>query len=129
MLGAMIIYVGINVGLGGILTLGFQVPNDFATVSDSVAFAIQDSHVRFLGGMFCGVGLTFVAGVVVPHRLWKALTVLCAIGFFAGWFRLWADLDVLANSALTLSMAIEVVGFPVLGVALWRRFGRTAIFA
>lgn len=47
---------GLNIGLGGFVTLGLQFPSAQATAPDPTAFARHDSNVRFLGGVFAGLG-------------------------------------------------------------------------
>jgi len=62
LLGLVVLWTGVNVGFGGIATLGLQGPTDFVAAIDADAYAAHDSHVRFLGGLWLGVGLLFVAG-------------------------------------------------------------------
>jgi Domain of unknown function (DUF4345) len=52
--GAVMIALGLNVGLGGIKTLGWQTAGEFVQATDIVAFSNQDNHVRFLGGFWLG---------------------------------------------------------------------------
>ncbi len=58
--GASILITGINVAFGGIRTLGWQGERMFFDITNQTAFRAQDSHVRFLGGLWLGVGLFFV---------------------------------------------------------------------
>ena len=51
--GAFIIFLGLNVGLGGVQTLGWQGgAADFLTVTNAAVFDVRDSHVRFIGGIW-----------------------------------------------------------------------------
>ena len=66
--GLAIMALGLNVGLGGIATLGWQGPTVFFTITDQDVFAVQDNHIRFIAGVWFGVGLMFVAGAVALDR-------------------------------------------------------------
>lgn len=118
--GLVVMAVGVNVGLGGIRTLGMQVAPDFIAVADAAGFAVQDSHTRFLGGLFSVVGAILVAGAFAPHRLRNVLIALCAIMPVAGLFRLGGADTGSALTSLLPSLAFEFVVFPTLAVALWR---------
>mgnify|MGYP003631713186 CR=1 FL=1 len=118
LVGVAIILLGLNVGLGGILTLGWQGPTDFVSVIDPAAFAVQDNHVRFLGGVWLGVGLVFIGASVFTEILWKPALVLCALVFLGGLMRLGAgDLSLLSGADIGPSLAAELVVFPFL--AFW----------
>lgn len=58
-IGAAIIFLGLNIGLGGIKTLGWQSSQDFVAITDAAVFDAQDSHIRFLGGIWFGIGAVF----------------------------------------------------------------------
>lgn len=122
--GFAVVTVGVNVGLGGIATLGWQVSPDYVTIADPAGFATQDSHVRFLGGLFAAIGATLIAGAVMPQRLWPLVCGLCALMPVAGFFRLSDGGASLSNSDLYLSLAFEFALFPILSIALWRVYGR-----
>ena len=119
--GLVVIAVGLNVGMGGIRTLGLQVPPDFVAVANPVGFAIQDSHTRFLGGLFLATGVLLVIGAFALRRLRSVLVTLCCIMPVAGLFRL-TDVDAIAATmpALMASLAFEFVVFPALALAIWR---------
>lgn len=119
--GAAIIFLGLNVGLGGIKTLGWQASQDFIVVADLMAFNTQDSHIRFIGGVWFGVGTVFLAGGFALQTLRPTLIALCTIIAFAGLFRLSAlDISAILNAAIAPSLALELVGFPMLAVWLAR---------
>jgi hypothetical protein len=116
--GAAIVFLGLNVGLGGIQTLGWQGSGDFVTVTDPALFAVRDNHVRFIGGVWLGVGLLFLAGAVALDRLRTVLVALTAMIFVGGLARLSAsDPALLTSAAIAPSLALELVLFPLLG--LW----------
>ena len=80
--GCAIIFLGLNVGLGGIRTLGWQGGAiDFITITDGPVFGVRDNHVRFIGGVWLGVGLLMFAGAFALHRLRDVLVALTGIIF------------------------------------------------
>lgn len=122
--GLGVIVLGINVGFGGIKTLGLQLPQNFITIVDEVTFATQDSHVRFLGGLFGAMGIFLVAGAFWTLKLRQTLIVICLIMAFGGVVRFSAGFaEVGLNSALYASLVFELFLFPVMAVLLWQ-FGR-----
>ncbi len=115
LVGAAIIFLGLNVGLGGIKTLDWQSSQDFVTITDAAVFDMQDSHIRFLGGVWFGVGATFLIGGFALRAFRQTLVILSCMIAIAGLFRLSSmDLDVIFSAAITPSLALELVGFPLL---------------
>lgn len=116
--GVAVILLGINVGFGGIKTLGWQVPTDFIQVSDANAFAQQDNHVRFLGGFWLGAGLVFLFAALKPQGTRPILTALIVMIVAGGVARLMSlNATVLLHPSILQSLILELVGFPLL--ALW----------
>lgn len=111
LVGVVVVVLGLNVGLGGIRTLGWQGGVEFLTVSDPALFAVRDSHIRFIGGIWLGIGLVLAAGAVWFERLRVVLVAIAALVFVGGLTRLSGTLspDVLP------SLALELIGFPLLG--------------
>lgn len=110
--GAVVLVLGLNVGLGGIRTLGWQGGvAEFITVADPGLFAVRDSHIRFIGGIWLAMGLTLAAGAIWLERLRPVLVAVAALVFVGGLTRLSGTLspDVLP------SLALELLGFPLLG--------------
>lgn len=113
--GAAIIFLGLNVGLGGIKTLGWQTTRDFVAITDAAIFNAQDSHIRFIGGIWFGVGATFLIGGIAMRTLRPTLIILSAMIAIAGLFRLSGmDSDVIFSAAIAPSIALELFGFPLL---------------
>jgi hypothetical protein len=113
-----IVFLGINIGFGGIQTLGLQGDGSFISVTDPTLFSVRDSHVRFIGGVWLGVGLLFIATAFRLQQLRG--TLLAAIGmiFVGGLARLSApDLAPLMGADLLPSLLAELLLFPLL--ALW----------
>lgn len=118
LVGLAILVLGLDVVFGGIRTLGWMGPTDFVEVTNPTDFAVQDNHVRFLGGLFVSVGLVFLAGALLLHTLRTTLIVLCGIVFLGGISRFTTpDLATLLNMAVLPSLLLELIFFPAL--ALW----------
>jgi|UPI000317CAA4 hypothetical protein len=114
-IGAAIIFLGLNIGLGGIKTLGWQSTSDFVAITDAATFHAQDSHIRFIGGVWFAVGAVFVIGGFALRRLRPTLIILSAMITIAGLFRLSGlDTEVLFSAAIAPSLTFELVGFPLL---------------
>ncbi|MFT6943467.1 MAG: hypothetical protein ACI8Z1_004025 [Candidatus Azotimanducaceae bacterium] len=113
--GAAIIFLGLNVGLGGIKTLGWQTTSDFISITDAAIFHAQDSHIRFIGGIWFGVGATFVIGGFAMRAFRPTLIILSAMIAIAGLFRLSGmDSGVIFSAAIAPSFVLELIGFPLL---------------
>lgn len=113
--GLSIIALGINVALGGILTLGWQTSGSFVVISDERLFRVHDSHTRFLGGVWLSIGVLFVLGAIYRDRLRATLIVLSLSIACAGLFRL-SGTSILSSEILT-SFLLEIIAFPAL--AAW----------
>jgi hypothetical protein len=120
--GAAIVFLGLNVGLGGIRTLGWQGGAvDFLAVTDPAVFSVRDNHVRFIGGVWLAAGLFFLAGAFALERLRPVLVALTAMIFVGGLARLSAaDPDILLGAAIAPSFVLELVLFPLLGLWVWK---------
>ncbi|MCP4318243.1 MAG: DUF4345 domain-containing protein [Hyphomicrobiales bacterium] len=116
LIGVVIIFLGFNVGFGGIRTLGWQGPTDYVEIINSSAFRTQDSHFRFLGGVWLGIGIVFFAGAFSLRRLRMVLMVLCGVIFIGGIARL-SSLDVRTLLSLSVlpSLLAELILFPAIG--------------
>jgi Domain of unknown function (DUF4345) len=113
--GAFIVYVGINVGFGGIPTLGWQVPADFVSVANPAEFAVQDNHVRFLGGFFGAAGLFMLLAATNLRRYQAELRLVFVLMFIGGLARLSAlQPAILLDSKIITSFAAEVILMPIL---------------
>lgn len=116
-IGALSVYVAADSALGGTATLGLQLEGSFLTATDPQAYAIRDSHVRFLGAVWAGVGAIFLAGAVWPDRLRDALLVACGLGALGGLARFSGmGFGELIDAGLGLPLAVELVLFPGLAV-------------
>ena len=117
-LGLVIVVLGLNVGFGGIRTLGWQGGLvDFLTVTDPGVYAVRDNHVRFIGGVWLGLGLVVLAGSVAFQRLRGVLVVLVGLIAIGGLARFSGDLSSLVRPDILPSLVFELLGAPLL--ALW----------
>lgn len=113
--GAAIVFLGLNVGLGGMQTLGWQATRDFISITDAATFHVQDSHIRFIGGVWFSVGAAFLIGGFAMNKFRPTLIILSVMIAFAGLFRLsGADSGVITSAAIAPSIAFELIGFPLL---------------
>lgn len=121
LVGLAVAVLGLNVGLGGIRTLGWQGPTDFVTISNPAAFSAQNSHVRFLGGVWLGVGLLLMASSLWTRRLTPVIQAIFVMIFVGGLARAaGGGSGELASSSIWPSLLAELVLFPALGVWVWR---------
>lgn len=115
--------------MGGIRTLGWQGTEDFITVTDATTFAVQDNHIRFIAGVWFGVGVMFVLGGFWLDKLRPTLIALSGMIAVAGLFRFSAMDGVIFSGAIVPSMILELVGFPVLAFWLMRsvKYSKTKV--
>jgi len=115
LMGAFIIFVGINVGFGGIATLGFQGDTHFFAITNSPVFLIRDSNVRFFGGLFIGIGLFIFLAITNLPRYQVALNLVFALLFIGGLARFtMLRLDIVLGANLIGSLAAELLLMPLL---------------
>jgi len=122
LVGLGIVILGLDSAVGGLDTLGFQVPPGFAEAIDADAYRIRDSHVRFLGGVWIGIGLLWMAAAWQPLRF--RIAILSSIGFIlvGALARLTApDLAEVLRSPVGGSLAFELLIFPLIGYFLIRQ--------
>lgn len=121
LVGAVIVFLGLNVGLGGIQTLGWQggaVP--FVAVTDAAVFAVRDNHFRFIGGVWLGLGLLMLGASVAFRQLRGAVVAFSAMVFVGGLARFSGDLGVLMSLDIAPSLVFELVAMPLIGLWAWR---------
>jgi len=115
--GLAIVFLGLNVALGGILTMGWQGGSTpFLTVTDPALFAVRDNHIRFIGGVWLGVGVIFLVAAFLFSQLRITLLVLIGMIFLGGLARFSVgDPAVFLDPAISPSLLLELIGFPLLG--------------
>jgi hypothetical protein len=116
--GAFIVFLGINVGFGGIVTLGWQGPTQFLEITDEQGYLVRDSHIRFFGGAFGGIGLFLIIAATNPRRFRSPLSLVFVLLFIGGLARFsMARLDVIFGPDLLGAVLAELVLMPIL--LLW----------
>jgi hypothetical protein len=106
---------GLSLMLGGMLTLAWQGPSAFFAVTNEQAYLVQDSHIRFFGGLWIGVGLLFIVGGLNPLRFQNVLNVVFALILLGGLAR-FSQLrpDITLGPGVVGSLAAELIGMPIL---------------
>ncbi len=115
LLGIANVLVGLNVGLGGIQTLGWQGQQSFFQVTDEQAFLVQDSHTRFFGGLYCATGVFLILATTRLDKYRTALGLVFCLIFAGGLARLsMMRADILLSSGVVGSLVTELLLMPVL---------------
>lgn len=119
--GAFIVATGIDFAAGGIASLGIEGPRDFFTVTNQHAFDVRDNHTRFIGGVWLGVGLVFLAAAAWLQALKPALLACIGFIFLGGLARLGTQqFDLVLGPEIVPSLAAELIGMPLLFLWVWR---------
>lgn len=110
--------LGIDNAFGGIATLGWQSPAEFVAITDPRAYAIRDSHIRFIAGIWLAIGLVFALSALFLDRMRLVVVTFCGLIFVGGLLRFTqGDVGLLLTGDLLPSLVLELVLFPL--VALW----------
>jgi uncharacterized protein DUF4345 len=113
--GLIITFTGLNTALGGMLTLGWQGQTVFFQVTDQHAYLVQDSHIRFLGGLWFGIGLFFILASTNVQKFKGALYLAFALIFLGGLARFsQMHLEITFGPEIVGSLIAELVGMPLL---------------
>lgn len=88
LLGAVNIFLGLNVAFGGIQTMGWTGLANFLQISNEAVYLVQDSHVRFFGGLYAGLGLFLIIASRDVRKYQSALSLIFFIIFAGGLGRL-----------------------------------------
>jgi len=114
LLGLIIVYSGVDTAFGGFNTLGLQGIPQLWEVTDQAAFVIIDSHQRLRGGVWMGVGLLMVYGLIRwDVKLVQAAFFLTIVGGLSRFSQ--GRLDILFGAVLMV-IVIELVITPILWV-------------
>jgi hypothetical protein len=115
LVGLYIVLSGINIAVGGMPTLGLGGQKDFFKVTDMLPYLIQDSHIRFVGGVWMGLGLLFLLSTTNPHKYKAHLLFACILIFFGGLCRLFQmHPEITFGKYIIGSFLAEVIGMPIL---------------
>lgn len=113
--GLFSIFIGFNVGFGGIPTLGLQGSADFLTVTNEHAYLVRDSHIRYFGGLHGGVGLFLVLATTDLRKYQSALQLVFVVIFIGGLARFtMLRPSVVFGPDIITSLMAELVLMPVL---------------
>ncbi len=113
--GLIIIFTGVNTAFGGMLTLGWQGQTTFFEVTDQHSYLVQDSHIRFLGGLWMGMGLLFIFAARNVERHQNVLKFALVLIFLGGLARFsQMQLDITFGKEIVGSLVAELVGMPLL---------------
>jgi len=113
--GVFIIFTGINLAFGGMQTLGWQGESSFFEVTNEHAFLVHDSHIRFLGGLWLGIGALFIVASTNLQKYRSALIAACALIFLGGLARFsQMHFDITFGPEILGSLLAELVGMPLL---------------
>lgn len=118
---AAVTTIGVDNAFGGVASLGWQGPTDFFVVVDETSFAVRDSHIRFISGVWLAMGL--ILGLAAfKLALLKDVVIACSIMIFIGGLLRFTqdDTKMLPSSRQLPSLMMELVLFPLL--ALWAYF-------
>lgn len=123
--GLYIIGSGLNIALGGIATMGWGSQHGFVSATNVHDYLIQDSHVRFVGGVWTGIGLFVLYSISDLARYRPYLFLCCALIFFGGLCRLSEGRpDVTFSSPILYSFCAELIGVPLLCWWLYRSLAK-----
>jgi hypothetical protein len=113
--GIVILFTGVNTAFGGMLTLGWQGQTVFFEVTDEHSYLVQDSHIRFLGGLWTGIGLLFIVASSNVERYQSALKFAFVLIFLGGLARFTQmQLGITFGKDIVGSLVAELVGMPLL---------------
>ena len=124
--GAFIVFTGINIAFGGMLTLGWQGQTIFFSITDEHAYLVQDSHIRFLGGLWLGIGLLFLLSSTNLEKYQGPLNFAFALIFLGGLTRFsQMNLAITSGKEIIGSLIAELIGMPILCFWLSRAVRQT----
>lgn len=116
--GAIVVFLGLNVALGGMATAGWLGERPFFTVTDDGQYRLLDSHIRFFGGYFAAAGVFLLFAASNPLKYAQALYLVFATIFAGGLARFsLPDMEVFMNPDVFWALAAELVLMPLL--AFW----------
>jgi len=126
-LGAVIVFTGLNRALGGIRTLGWQGTTDFLQILSERDYLIHDSHTRFLGGVWAAFGLALLIAPLNLRAFRPVLFFIFAVIFIGGLARFTAMRpDIVFGRDILGSLVAELVLMPILMLWLSRAVAPSA---
>jgi len=115
LVGLYIILSGINIAVGGMPTLGLGGQSNFFKVTDMQPYLIQDSHIRFVGGVWLGLGLLFLLSTTNVYKYKTQLLFGCVLIFVGGLSRLFEmHPEITFGKNIIGPFLAEIIGTPIL---------------
>ncbi len=106
---------GLNIGLGGMLSLGWGGQTDFFRVTNMHDYLVQDSHVRFVAGPWLGIGLFFLVAATNLQKYRLNLSFSFMLIFLGGILRLLqGHFEITFTLPIIASLIAELIGMPLL---------------
>jgi len=100
---------------GGIATLGLQGQTEFFEVTDETVFLMRDSHIRYFGGLYFGIGLFLILASTNLRTYNTALKLVFALTFIGGLARFtMMRFDIIFGPDIIGSLLVELILMPVL---------------
>lgn len=119
LLGIVNILIGINVGFGGIETLGLQGQTKFFEITNEYQFSVQDSHIRYFGGLYAGIGLFLLIAATNLRKYQTALYLVFYLIFMGGLARLTMRRnEIVFGNDIIVSIFVELAIMPLLWILL-----------
>jgi len=115
LVGLYIVLSGINISVGGMPTLGLGGQSNFFKVTDMQPYLIQDSHIRFVGGVWLGLGLLFLLSTTNVLKYKTQLLFGCVLIFIGGLCRLFEmHPEITFGKNILGPFLAEIIGTPIL---------------
>jgi len=116
--GIFVVFLGLNVALGGVPTMKWLGERDFVAITDEAQYRLIDNHIRFFGGLFAASGLFLIFAASDPIGYRQAILLVFGLVFAGGLARFSApDISIVVDQKIVGSLAAELVLMPVL--AFW----------
>ena len=125
LLGAFVVFSGLDMALGGFMTLGWMEQSVFFEVVDQAKFQEADNHQRFLGGVWTGLGLIIWSALADLRKYRVVLISVFFMVFIGGLARFsQMNVDVLLLPGVLWAAVVELIGMPLMYLWLSRTLGQ-----
>jgi len=112
--GIFIVFSGLDSALGGLLSMGWMESTSYFAVTNEHKYLEMDSHSRFLGGVWTGMGLLFLLAQTNLVKYQKELNYSFAIIFLGGIARFTQmNLDVTFGDEVLWAVVVELILVPI----------------